>query len=117
MIGKYGDDKSGFLSLHIDKLKIQKEKNILVPFVLNRSKAYPSGLLSEKYLMEINCDEKKLAQVMWGGYIGPMGTGEPVTDKFGPLKYGPVPFKEWMSIRESSPAYLKDMIGAVCSAA
>ena len=103
----------------VDFTKINNKGNVFVPALLNYSKANDAGVLSEKLLLEIDCNGKKLAKVESGLYTGPMGSGKPPTHPMdsvlGPMKYERVPFVDWQKIDNTKaiPFYV-DIYKKIC---
>lgn len=114
LIKQYDDEIFGSRSLFVDLNKIEKKQNYLVPIIINRVKANQSGSLSDKGLIEVDCNGKKISQVEAGSFVGPMATGGPISDRFGPVKYGPVPFRSWNDLNEKSPEMFKDIFNTAC---
>jgi hypothetical protein len=115
LVKTINDERHGEISIYIDYDKIERKKNLFVPVILNRAKPSPIGAMSDKNLLEIDCAVKKLSQVEGGTFVGPMATGGPASDNFGPLKYEPVPFRSWSDVNGQSPALFREIFKAACS--
>jgi hypothetical protein len=121
LVKKYGEENnpSGTLNVYIDYSKITKKNNLLVPVLLNRSKVNQAGVVSDKHLFEVDCSGKKLASIESGSFTGPMATGNPPSTPMdsilGPMKYGKVPFVEWLDVNDKSSLLAQDIFNYSCN--
>jgi hypothetical protein len=121
LVKKYGEENNpqGLFNVYIDYSQIKGNNNLFVPVLLNRSKANHAGVISDKHLFEVDCRSKKLASIESGSFTGPMATGNPPSTPMdsilGPMKYGKVPFVEWLDVNDKSALLVQDIFNYSCN--